>query len=173
MANMELVNDILEEVLVCACNVLNQGFCNEPGSQCGCPCRLFVSAGPPVQDIEACCSDGQLTVHLDRIFPHGNFPAQEGGALICQVPLAADIVVTLYRCFPTMKDDGSAPTGPELDRASKDIHRDLYLLTVGVLCCLLGGGRRRKFTFAGSRIIPPQGGCIGAELRFSIELQEL
>lgn len=173
MANLDLLNDVLEEVLICACNALNLGFCDEPGSQCGCPCRMFVSAGPPVQDIEACCDDGQLTVHLDRIYQHDNFPAQAGGPVLCQVPLAAEIVVTLYRCFPVMNEDGSAPTGPTLDRASKDIHRDLYLLTIAVLCCLMGNGRKRKFTFNGSRIIPPNGGCVGAELRFSIELQEL
>lgn len=173
MSNLNLVNEILEQTLVCACEALDMGFCDEEGSQCGCPCRFFVSAGPPVADLEACCNGGQLTVHLDRIYQHENFPAQAGGPVLCQVPLAADIVVTLYRCFPTMNDDGSAPSGPELDLASKDIHRDLYLLTMSVICCLLGGGRRRKFTFNGSRIIPPQGGCIGAELRFSIELQEL
>lgn len=170
---IQLLNELLEEILVCACNALNVGICDEPGSTCGCPCRMFVSAGPPAQDIEACCDTGQLTVHLDRIFQHDNFPGQASGPVLCQVPLAADVVVTLYRCFPAMREDGSAPTGPEIDVASKDIHRDLYLLTIATICCLMTPGRKRKFTFNGSRIIPPSGGCIGAELRFSIELQEV
>lgn len=168
--DLELLNNIMEEALACACNALNLGICDEPGSTCGCPCRMFISAGPPVQDVEACCSDGQLTVHLDRIYPFSSFPAQDGGPHICQIPLAADLVVTLYRCFPVMNEDGSAPSGPEIDRASKDINRDLYLLSLGLLCCLSSHQRHRKFVFSGGRIIPPSGGCVGAEFRFTVEL---
>lgn len=102
MASVDLLNDILLEVLNCACTILESGICDDPttASICGCPCRTFISAGPPVADLEACCSDGQLAVYVDRIYAFGNFPSQAAGFSPCSVPLAADIVVQLLRCVP-------------------------------------------------------------------------
>lgn len=175
MASVDLLNDILLEVLNCACTILESGICDDltTASICGCPCRTFISAGPPVADLEACCSDGQLAVYVDRIYAFGNFPSQAAGFSPCSVPLAADIVVQLLRCFPVIHDDGSAPSHIELQNASEAIYRDLWLLTNGLLCCLAVPGRKRKFTFQNSRIIPPLGGCVGIEFRFSIELFSL
>lgn len=174
MPGFNLLNDILQETLVCACNILMSGLCDQPASNCGCPCRLFISAGPPVWDNAACCSDGQLTVHAENVRQFSNFPAGAQGANFgCQVPLMADIVVTLLRCFPNLNDDGSAPTGPVLNAASEQAYYDLLMLTSGLICCLQEPARQRKFTFNGARIAGPQGGCIGVEIRFSVELFSL
>lgn len=171
MADLNLLNQTLAEVLVCACNILSDGLCDEDGSNCGCPCRAFVSAGPPVWDLEACCSDGQLSVHATDIFPFQNFPARQGTVNVCQNNLAATVVVTLLRCWPAnVNDDGSAPNAAEIQAASEAIYRDLYLLTWGLLCCLQVSARKRKFLLSSGRILPPNGGCVGAEVTFSIEL---
>src|SRR3990172_8667826 len=98
----DLLTQFLNEILACACDCLNA-----LGS-CPCPCRNFISAGPPVWDLEACCTDGQLTVHIDRLFAYDNFPAENGKALTCGAPIAAEVVVTLLRCFPGLNDDGTA-----------------------------------------------------------------
>ena len=110
MADMNLLNQILAEILTCACDILDQGLCDQEGSRCGCPCRAFVTAGTPVWDIEACCSDGQLAVYVRDIFPFGNFPSRGNTADICTPSLAANVTVQLLRCWPGMKEDGSAPT---------------------------------------------------------------
>src|ERR1700745_67539 len=119
--NPDIITDLMNQILGCACDCLNTF------SNCPCPCRNFISAGPPVQDLEACCSDGQLTVHLDRLYAYKNFPSETGDITLCQTPLGAEIVVTLYRCFPGVKDDGSAPTGDEIGAASEQIYRDMYV----------------------------------------------
>lgn len=163
----EYLNDLLTEILACACETLNAGE-----SDCECPCRVFVTAGLPVWDSEACCSDGQLTAHIERIYTFGNFPAQTVGVNLCQTPLAVDIAVTLLRCFPTVKEDGRAPSASEIEAASLSVYRDMYLLTNGLLCCLAQQGRRRKFVFRGVRVVGPQGGCIGTEYLLTVEIAD-
>lgn len=174
MADMNLLNQILAETLVCVCNVLDEGLCDGEPSSCGCPCRAFVTAGPPVPDIEACCGDGQLAVWADDIYPFNNFPSRSSDPNICSQPLAANIKVQLLRCWPAnMKEDGSAPTGPEIQAASDTIYRDLYLLSWGLICCLKVNARKRKFVFNSGRIVPPNGGCVGAEVSFTVELLDI
>lgn len=162
----DLLTVLLNQILGCACECLN-AF-----SPCLCPCRTFISAGPPVWDLESCCSDGQLSVHVDRLYSFENFPSEQGRINLCQTPLAAEIVITLLRCFPSLRDDGSAPTADEIGATSELIYTDLYILTNCIICNLSSRGRLQKAIFRGSRILPPQGGCIGAELRFSIELPD-
>lgn len=174
MADMNLLNLILSETLVCVCNVLETGLCDEDGSQCGCPCRAFVTAGPPVWDLEACCGDGQLAVWADDIFPFSNFPSRSSSPEICTPSLAANIKVQLVRCWPAnIKEDGSAPTALEIQAASDAIYRDLYLLSWGLICCLKTNARKRKFVFNSARIVPPNGGCVGAEISFTVELLDI
>jgi len=171
MQDLNLLNLILNEILVCSCEVLSQGLCDEVGSPCNCPCRAFVTAGPPVWDLESCCSDGQLSVHATDLYPFTNFPSRQGSVNVCQNNLAANVVVTLLRCWPAnVKDNGSAPTAAEIQKASEVIYRDQYLLTWGLICCLKQHARNRKFLLSGSRILPPQGGCVGVEVTFSVEI---
>lgn len=162
----DLLTILLNQILGCACECLNA-----LGS-CPCPCRNFISAGPPVWDQEGCCSDGQLTVHIDRLFAFDNFPAEQGRVNTCQTSLAAEVVVTLLRCFPSMHDDGSAPTGDEIGTASEAIYQDLYVLTNCIICNLATRGRQFLAVYRGSKILPAQGGCIGAEIRFTISLPD-
>lgn len=171
--NCDLLNDALNDILTCVCTVLESGLCDECASPCGCPCRMFVSAGPPVWDNEACCGDGQLTAHIDRIYPYKNFPAQTNEIATCAMPLAADVVVTLLRCWPAnIKDDGSAPTSIEIKNASEQAYRDFLLMSKGVICCLSAKGKRLPFVFTGARIVGPDGGCIGIEARYVVSIED-
>lgn len=163
-----LLSDLLIQFLGCACDCLNTYSSNG----CSCPCRNFISAGPPVWDIEACCSDGQLSIHIDRIYVYENFPTEQGTVNTCQASLAADVVITLLRCFPGLHDDGSAPTADEIAVASENIYKDLYVLTNCLICNLSSRGRQQLSVFRGGRILPPQGGCIGVEVRFVIALPD-
>lgn len=174
MANLNLLNQILAEILTCSCTVLDQGLCDEPGARCGCPCRAFVTAGTPVWDLEACCSDGQLAVYSRDIYPFRNFPQRDSDPNLCSQPLAANVTVQLLRCWPAnMKEDGSAPTTAEIQKASDDIYRDQYLLTWALICCLKQFSRQREFVLNGSRIVGPQGGCVGVEVDITVELMDV
>lgn len=163
----DLLNQLMTQLLACSCDCLN-----ERGS-CPCPCRIFISAGPPVWDLEACCTDGQLSIHVERLYVHGNFPAEQGLVNTCVAPLAADLNITLLRCFPAVvKDNGAAPTATEIQAASEPLYQDMYVLTRCIICNLSSRGRYQKSIFRGSRILPPNGGCSGVEIRLTIELPD-
>lgn len=160
----DVLTQTLNEILSCACDCLNTY------GSCPCPCRSFISAGPVVWDMEACCTDGQLTIHIDRLYSHDAFPTEQGRVRTCMPPLAAEVSVTLLRCFPGLNDDGTAPTGDVIGAASELIYQDLYVLTNCIICTLSSRGRLQQSIFRGSRILPPQGACIGAELKFTIQI---
>lgn len=160
----DLITQLLNQYLGCVCECLNTF------GSCPCPCRMFISAGPPVWDQEGCCSDGQLSIHLDRFFVYKNFPAESGEVNTCVMPLAADVVITLLRCFPSLNDDGSAPSADVIGTASESIYQDLWVMTNCIICNLATRGKMQLAVFRGSRILPPQGGCIGAEIRFTTQL---
>lgn len=163
----DLLNQLLLQILGCACECLNTH------SWCPCPCRNFISVGPPVQDMEACCDDGQLAVWIERLYVHGNFPAEQGEVNVCVAPLAAEIVVSLDRCWPAVvRDDGSAPTHDEIGAASERAYIDLYVLTRCIICNLASRGRYQKAIFRGATISEPNGGCVRLEIRFTIELPD-
>lgn len=166
--NPDIITEILDEILACACDSLENGVCDGDGSDCHCPCRKFISAGPPTA--ESCCTDGQLTVHLEDIFQYERFPSRTNNPSTCSTLLAASVVITLFRCYPTSGDDGVAPTPAQIIAATESIYRDLFLITKGVICCLSPTKRSREFAFNGGRIIPPSGGCVGAEAKFVIQL---
>lgn len=162
----DILTQLLNQILGCACECLNTF------GSCPCPCRTFITAGPLAWDLSSCCSDGALVIGVDRIYVHGNFPAEQGGVNTCLAPLAADITMKLLRCFPGLHDDGSDPTADELGAASEKIYQDLYVVTHCVICNLSSRGRYQKFVWRGGQILGPQGGCIGAEWKFTIELPD-
>ena len=151
-------------VLDCVCTSLTAE------SECGCPCRKGVVLGQPVWD--SCCPDGQLTIFLDRVYVHANFPAQEAGPIFCSSPLAGEFTVQLIRCVPTVKDDGTPPTMEELSESARKIYQDMYIAYKSVICCLAASKRYRKFVMRDARTVGPQGGCAGFEIRFGIELHD-
>lgn len=171
MADINILNQILAEILVCSCDALELGVCEEPGSRCGCPCRTFIKAGTPNWDLEACCSDGQLAVYVRNLFPSTNFPSRGNDPNTCAQSLAANVTVQLLRCWPAiLKDDGSAPSGPEIQAASEEVYRDLYLLTVGILCCFKANSKNRRFVLNDSRVVGPKDTCVGVEVDITIEI---
>lgn len=162
----DILTTLGNQILACACDCLN-AF-----GSCPCPCRMFISAGPAVWDNESCCSDGALSVQFERIFSYERFPAESGTVTSCQMPLAVEVNVTLLRCFPSLNNDGTAPTADTIGTASENVYQDLYVLTNCIICNILSRSKRQAGLFRGSRILSPQGGCIGAEIRFVMELPD-
>lgn len=160
----DLLSQLMNQILGCACDCLNTH------GSCSCPCRVFISAGVPPQD--KCCDDGQLAIWTDRIYTHGNFPSELGTVNQCMAPLAAEVVIRLDRCFPTVNDNGEPPTAEELQTASDAIYQDQYVLTRCIICNLSSRGKKQQSVFRGSRILAPSGGCISVELRFVISLPD-
>lgn len=152
-----------QELLDCVCAALDEE------SECPCPCRVCVVAGTPVWD--ECC-EGQLTAYLSRVFFHDNFPSAVSQAQICGTFLAGEIVIQLLRCAPVVHDDGSSPTCGELSESARKIYQELYISMRALACCLSEAKRHRKYVITDARTVGPEGGCVGFEIRVTIELHD-
>lgn len=152
-----------QELLDCVCSALDLE------AECGCPCRTCVVAGTPVWDD---CCEGQLTAYIERVFFHENFPSQVGEAQVCASFLAGDIVIQLLRCAPVVNDDGSPPTCAELSESARKIYQELYISMKALVCCLAEAKRHRKYLITEGRIVGPEGGCVGFEIRVTLELHD-
>lgn len=151
-----------EEIRNCICLELNaQG-------SCPCPCRTCIIVGTPVFDD---CCEGQLTVSLQRLFPHSNFPTRLSGPVFCGVSLAAEFLITYIRCAPVVGDDGVAPSCDVLSENAIGIYSDLYIVYRALVCCLALAKRTRKFVIGDATLIN-DGGCQGFEIRVTIEIED-
>lgn len=157
----ELVWLVGQEVLDCVCDALTAQ------SSCGCPCRSFVTVGQPVWD--SCC-DGQMALILDRLYVSSNFPQTEAQPIVCSSQLAGEFTLQLIRCVPTMSEDGTPPTAQALSDSSQSLYSDLYIAYRAVVCCLAQYKKNRPFIMRDGRMVGPQGGCAGFEIKFSIQL---
>lgn len=159
-----LLFNVAEEIRECVCRALT-----DEGT-CGCPCKNCVIIGEPAN--VGCCDGGQLSVSLERLYIHGNFPQPDNSPALCFSPLAADYKVTLLRCAPTVKDDGTLPSCPELSDSALSVLTDLYVVERALICCLAAAKRMRKFVMRDARTIGPSGGCVGFELSLTIEIED-
>lgn len=177
------VHDIAAAVLECVCAALNATAVEIP-EQPGCPsCRTCVVPGTPSWDTceDPCTGEagGQLSVSVERIFPSSTtlFPEQDDevrGLRGCTPPptTGVDLVVTLLRCAPVPDERGCPPSCEELEAAARVVHVDAVTVHNALLCCLphTAGPRGRRFVLRESRVVGPQGGCVGVEQRVTVAL---
>lgn len=153
----------LEDMLVCICNALNSE------GECECPCRVCVTAGPASPDD---CCQGQLHAWFDRIFFHDNFPQANAGAMICGTFLAGDFTIERLMCAPVLNDDGEAPSCPELSESARLVYKELYIALTALNCCLAEAKRHRKYLITSGTVKDPNGGCVGWQIKGTIELHD-
>lgn len=174
------VHDLAQAVLACVCAALRDAA-EETEGQPGCPCRTCVVPGVPAFDsCEDPCSDeagGQLSVNVLRIYPSTSFPEQDTqvrGLRGCMPPAttAAEMAVTLLRCAPMPDASGCPPSCEDLEQAARIAHVDMVTVYNALLCCLptTAGARGRRFVLGPSRLVGPQGGCVGVEQRVTVAL---
>lgn len=89
----------------------------------GVPDISYVTFGEPAADCE------QLTVHVERIGDAStNSGLQEGTrhrSMRMPQPL---FIATLFRCVPTLSDDGDPPSSTELTVSARQLHADGWAL---------------------------------------------
>lgn len=175
------VHGIAENILACVCATLAE-TATEIDGQPGCPCVACVVPGTPAwDDCTGGCSGtqvpGQLTVHLERILPTSNFPAETRdilGSRNCQpVKAAGEYVITLLRCAPTYSESGCPPTCEEQSEAARILHVDATSIWNGLMCCFpatSGARRGQQFVMGQQRVVGPEGQCVGIEQRVTVAL---
>lgn len=175
------IYDLAQVVLACVCADLDAVAAAVDG-QPGCPSRSCVTPGPPAWDnCDGSCDGtdtcGQLSVHIARTYPSSTFPQEDRTVLgvrgCTPAPTtAAELVVTLLRCVPTLDENGCPPPCEDLDASSRVLYTDMTTLTNALVCCLpnTAGRRGRRFVLGASRVLGPLGGCVGIEQRVTVAL---
>lgn len=178
------VDDLAQHLLGCVCAALDDTASRVEG-QPGCPCVTCVHPGQPAWD--SCCdctpagrAGGQLNVWVERVYPTGDGPWPEQQTttagprcLPAGTGVAADLVVTLLRCAPAVDDQGNPPGCEALQRAARITHVDLVTVLGAATCCLPTAGRARgsrRVLVRDARLVGPEGGCVGVEVRLTVDL---
>lgn len=176
----EAVQHAADVLLGCVCAELETVAARVQG-QPGCPCVACVHPGAPAWDY--CCdcqpegqTGGQLTVSVEQIYPTTRFPEPANATHRCLpagTGLAADLVVTLLRCAPTVDSRGNPPSCDVLSRTARIVHVDMLTVYTAATCCFpeaLGSRRPRQILVRDHRAVGPDGGCVGSELRLAVDL---
>lgn len=121
---------VLDTLRLCVCSALDD-------SQTGtCFCGLY--PGPQVAADFCSCNSagncGMAWVRLMRIFPSTSFPTQDNTLNQCGGRLAAQVEVGVYRCQPTVENNGQ-PDPAKLAAAAAQAVDDAMLLQRAIVCC--------------------------------------
>lgn len=179
MPNPTIFFDVAEAALGCICGSMETlAERSDLSDYPGCPCRAYVSPVSPPFD--ACCdncdsgtSKGQLTVHVEEIFPTDNFPSRSAVIHPCKATsYAALIVVTVARCSPQMKEGGNPPTEDAIALAARNLAIDRMAVIDGLTCCLPDlpppGKRRRRVQLINVRNLS-ENECLAFEARAYVD----
>lgn len=178
------IDEVAQSLLTCVCAALDHTAVLHP-TLAGCPtCRVCTVPGTVVWDgCDGGCSatgTGQLSVSVAGTYPStfSTFPAEDRqvrDARVCLAPvLAVEYVITLLRCAPVADSQtGCPPSCEALSASAAQVHADLFTLHQAALCCTpqtsdVHNGRR--FVMGRSRVLGPEGGCVGIEQRLTLEL---
>lgn len=179
---LNTIFDYAEGILACVCAALDEAQVQDSAMP-GCPCRAFVAPGSSVAwDCGFSCEDncqGQLTVHLAELIETTKFPGTGGSRSVptqapgCVPPpwTAAEFVVTLLRCVPTMDEQGVPAPVEDLRNAAVSAMADTAVVYDALACCVQGlttSNQKLKYQLGRLRTLGPDGGCAGVEARVTI-----
>lgn len=143
-----------------------------------CKFPLYWGADRPPADQCTCkCADGGQGVGWGRWVQ--STPAPDVGPRAAAVPIecsggkwAVTLEFGVYRCYPTLSDDGKPPEEIVIDRASQGFHDDAAALRRGVRCNQWLIEKELPWAFVGEFPLTPAGGCAGVALQFRINQAE-
>lgn len=120
------------------------------------------------------CDCGQLTIQNPTQFSSNIFPSPipGGDQTQCGAPvLASTFTVTALRCSPGPDRSGHPPTCSQLQNAAELLYKDKYYMRAAVICCLSEMQQANvleMYTVGAVNEVGPRGGCVGAEMSFTI-----
>ena len=146
------------------------------------PTRQYVSHGPPAVDG---CDDptftGQLTVHYGRpAIRQRSAPDRPAVPRSLEVAPVGLLVIQLWRCYPTVREDGAAPDTATLNNAADSLNRDLWCMMTQIYGehfvnpqTLFTGASCSSVSFGDpSSLGSPQGGTAGWEWTIEVGLND-
>jgi hypothetical protein len=127
-----ILGEVLDSLVGCLCTALTD---TPKGSPCFCG---MVGGQQAIADHCSCDGHdhcGQAWVRLDRIYAYDAHVLTPARTPTCATPLAAVLEVGVYRCIPTVKGDGAAPTVLEQTNQVLGQIGDAGAMFAAVRCC--------------------------------------
>lgn len=149
----------MDDLIACVCDALEAA--ERPVCICG------KTVGTPVIGLGQCCdcssaddpdAGGQASIHFERMYP-----AEKTANGIQQVErlenckpggTAADLQITVTRCYPRLDEQGNPPTLDETSPYADDLNADMTTVWKALRCC----GQDIMFRESAVRT-DPDGGC--------------
>lgn len=136
------------------------------------PDRVYVAHGAPAVDL--CDGDGLLVVYLDAI----DHVASRGGGRMpgaCVMAATAVYKIELWRCVPSLGDNGEPLAAADYEDSALDLLVDLWAL-LGHLYLEWAAGQLgapcHDVQFGAARVMGPSGGAAGFLLPVSYTLND-
>lgn len=131
-------------------------------------CDSGTTIGPPEIGPDACCkcrggggSDGEVIGFLERVYPVNGPDFEQVIPANCRrTPIAADIVLTVVRCFPRIDAKGNMPKLDQTSVAADNLNLDFAAVWNAVECCGENLGIREAAVDS-----DPEGGCSAFAIR--------
>ncbi len=115
--------------------------------------------------------EGMAWIQIGQAFPVATFPvAQELPSKCPNLEMAQQYNVGIYRCAPTLHDDGSGPDCEEQRAALFRQTQDAQLIRRAIRCALEVAKRRYVLGFGTP--LDPLGGCMGYTQAVTVALRD-
>lgn len=127
-----------------------------------CRCAIYPS-DVPTADIcsKSLAGNGEAKIIINRIFNSKNFPNEQVDLANCSGNyVVVEIVQTVWRCGPTIGDNGQLPSVLDVEFAAMILNEDAKAMRCAVMCCpdttLIQVGSWQMLSLSG--------GCMGGQL---------
>lgn len=144
-------------------------------------CQTGFGFGSP-PPVDACCEcpdpavtrSGQAWVRVGALWYTKAFPALLTTVTNCEPSLAATFSLGIYRCAPTLDDEGNPPDPTELGLALDRQLQDAALLLQAVQVTFSDAppGIDRPYLVSQWEPQEPRGGCMGGSVTVSVQLTD-
>lgn len=156
------VTTVMQALTACVCEAL------EGIDRAACGCGFTI--GVPAQGPAGCCAEcggvgGNVVAFVERVYPADPVTYDQVTRREDCKPgaVAADISVTLVRCYPAMDEQGNMPTLEVTTEFAENLNTDMAAVWTALKCC------GTPLVIRDSAIQgDPEGGCSGFAIRVSV-----
>lgn len=153
---------VMDSLTECVCAALES--IDRPTCHCG------LTIGVPAQGVGACCecddtAGGNVASFLERVYPADPTTwEQTSPQYPCRDNVtAADISVTVIRCYPSLDEQGNMPGLDVTTDYAHNLNTDMSAVWTALKCC------GTKLVIRDSAVeSDPEGGCSGFVIRVSV-----
>ena len=168
MGSAAYLSDVLGEVLAHAVDGLDSARTGNPA-----PARVLIAHGPPA--VDACEDDGLLAAYYDGI--DVEYLGRSGPPGNCAAIAAANVVIEVWRCYPTVTDQGDPPDPTDENAAAVALAADAWCLLTYITIQALGGtlvsgAGCGNVTLGSLEVLEPEGGVAGIRLPVTVQLTD-